>query len=150
MQYRTRQHTCVGHSKSPSKSIRNTWYCQTIILSSPSVSNINRIMFNQCITTLCWDQNNYHTLRIGSYLKPNCAREIFLFTLFWDSSIQASLICQQMYLHISIISVNFSTCLFVNPKLSNLTWQYCSSTGNLPAYLSHTKIISLCLYVWQN
>ena len=32
---------------------------------------------------------------IGSHLKPNCAREMFLFTLFWDSSIQDNLICQQ-------------------------------------------------------
>ena len=27
--------------------------------------------------------------------------------------------------------VHGHTCLFVKPKLSNLTWQYCSSTGNL-------------------
>ena len=43
---------------------------------------------------------------------------------------------------------SFSTCLLVNPKLSNLTWQYCSSTGNLAAKYSNTK--RQCLFAWLN
>ena len=47
-----------------------------------------------------------------------------------------------------ISTQSFSTCLLVNPKLSNLTWQYCSSTGNLAAKYSNTK--RQCLFAWLN
>ena len=33
----------------------------------------------------------------------------------------------------------WQTCLFVKPKLSNLTWQYCSSTGNLNDFVKTPK-----------
>ena len=90
------------------------------------------------------------------HLKTNWARDMLVLTFDCERSIHSNWIWKYFknqtkpfcilsarHVEISLKGVDagkkWQTCLFVKPKLSNLTWQYCSSTGNLNDFAKTPK-----------